>query len=226
MTGIKRFQVRKEKIRKRLLKYTRRAFHILPQIDKPRILDIGCGSGIPTLELARLGQGEVIGIDIDQTALDKFASNIAESGLSDRVRALNCSLIDMNFTEESFDIIWSEGSIYVIGFERGLKEWKRFLKPGGFMVIHDEQGDVNEKLVQISTCGYDLLGSFLLSKETWWKEYFAPLEKSITEAQTEYSNNLKVLEEIHQAQGELDTFKKNPERNSSVYFVMKRKQRK
>jgi len=221
--GVKRFQVRKEEIRKRLLKYTRRAFRMLPQIDKPLILDIGCGSGIPTLELARLGQGEVIGIDIDQLALDKFASNIAESGLSDRVRALNCSLINMNFPEMTFDIIWAEGSIYAIGFEKGLSEWKRFLKPNGFMVIHDEQGNVNEKLEQISKCGYGLLGYFLLSKETWWTEYFAPLEKLITEAQTKYFNDLKVLEEIHQAQEELDTFKKNPERNSSIYFVMKRK---
>jgi len=226
MTGVKGFQLRRGKIRKRLLKYIRKALRMLPKIDKPRILDIGCGSGIPTLELARLGQGEVIGIDIDQTALDKFASNIAESGLSDRVKALNCSLINMDFPEETFDIIWSEGSIYAIGFERGLREWKRFLKPGGFMVIHDEQGDVNDKLEQISKCGYELLGHFLLSKETWWKEYFAPLEKLITEAKTRGSNNLKLLEEIQQAQGELDTFYKDPELNSSVYFVMKRKQRK
>jgi ubiquinone/menaquinone biosynthesis C-methylase UbiE len=219
-----RFLVLKDKIRKRLLKYTRRAFRMLPQIDKPRILDIGCGSGIPTLELVRLSRGGVIGIDIDQTALDKFTSNIAESGLSDRVRALNCSLIDMNFPDNTFDIIWSEGSIYAIGFEKGLREWKRFLKPRGFMVIHDEQGNVNEKLEQISKCGYELQGHFLLSKETWWKEYFAPLEKLIIQAQTRGFNDLKVLEEIHQAQGELDMFKKNPERNSSVYFVAKRKQ--
>ena len=57
MTGDEPFQMRKDKIRKRFLKYTRKAFRMLPQIDKPRILDIGCGSGIPTLELARLGQG-------------------------------------------------------------------------------------------------------------------------------------------------------------------------
>ena len=216
----------RDEIRKRLLKYMRKAFRILPQMDKPRILDIGCGSGIPTLELARLSQGEVTGIDIDQPALDKFAVKIAETGLNRRVQALNCSIFDMDFPEETFDVIWSEGSIYAIGFEKGLREWKRFLKLGGFMVIHDEQGDVNEKLEQISTCGYELIGHFLLSKETWWKEYFAPLEKSVTEAETRGSNNVKVLEEIRQAREELDTFKKNPERNSSVYFVVKRKQRK
>ena len=219
-----RFDILKDKIRKRLLKYTRKAFRILPQMDKPRILDIGCGSGIPTLELARLSQGEVIGIDIDQPALDKFAIKIAEAGLNRRVQALNCSMFDMDFPEETFDIIWSEGSIYTMGFEKGLREWKRFLKPGGFMVIHDEQGDVNEKLGQIPEFGYELLGYFLLSKETWWVEYFAPLEKLITEAQTKYFNDLQVLEEVQQTQRELDMFNNNPERNSSVYFVMKKEQ--
>ncbi len=63
---------------------------------------------------------------------------------------------------------------------------------------------------------------FILSKETWWTEYFAPLEKLIAESQTRYTADPKMLEEIHQAQEELDMFKKNPERNSSVYFVMKR----
>jgi len=59
------FQRQKEGIRERLLKYTRRAFRMLPKLDKPCILDIGCGSGVPTVGLARLSGGEVIGIDID-----------------------------------------------------------------------------------------------------------------------------------------------------------------
>ena len=50
--------MKKDLVRKRLLKYTRKAFRMLSQMDKPRILDIGCGSGAPTLELARLSQGE------------------------------------------------------------------------------------------------------------------------------------------------------------------------
>jgi ubiquinone/menaquinone biosynthesis C-methylase UbiE len=196
---------------------------MLPQMDKPRILDIGCGSGIPSLELARLSQGEVIGIDIDQLALDKFTRKIKEIGLGDRVQAVNCSMFDMDFADESFDIIWSEGSIYAIGFERGLREWRQLLKPRGFMVIHDEQGNVEEKLEQIHNCGYDLLGYFILSEGTWWTEYFAPLEKLIAESRTRYTNDPKVLKQLHQAQDELDMFKKNPERNSSVCFVAKKK---
>jgi len=223
MTEGERFQVQKDKIRKRLLKYTRKAFRLTPRMDKPRILDIGCGSGISTLELARLGQGEIIGIDIDQAALDKFTAKIKEAGLADRIQAINCSMFDMDFADEIFDMIWSEGSIYAIGFERGLREWRRFLKPGGFMVVHDEQGNVKGKLKQISKCNYELIGYFILSEDTWWTEYFAPLEKLVAESRARYSDDPKVLEELRQAQKELDMFKKHPERNSSVCFVMKKK---
>jgi len=195
---------------------------MLPKFDKPRILDVGCGSGIPTMELARLSQGEVIGIDIDQPALDKLTKKIREAGFSDRVQAVNCSILDMAFPDESFDIIWSEGSIFVIGFKRGLQEWKRFLKPNGFIVIHDEEGNVTQKLDQISACGYELLGYFILNEDTWWAEYFAPLEKLICKTGTKYADDPKALEELHNAQWEIDMFKKNPEHNRSVCFVIKK----
>jgi ubiquinone/menaquinone biosynthesis C-methylase UbiE len=194
---------------------------MLPRLSKPRILDIGCGSGVSTMELARLSDGEVTGLDIDQDMLDVLRGNVEKAGLSDRVKVIDLSLLDMKFPDESFDVIWSEGSIFVIGFKKGLQEWKRLLKPGGFMVVHDERCDVEEKLDQISSCGYELLGYFELDTETWWTEYFAPLEKLVFEARKKYADSPEVLEAIHGAQRELDMFKKNPERNSSVCFVMK-----
>ena len=196
---------------------------MLPRVDKPRILDIGCGSGIPTLELARLGRGEIIGIDIDQSALDVFTSKIKEAGLSDRIRAINCSMFDMDFQYGSFDIIWCEGSIYPIGFEKGLREWKRFLKPSGHLVVHDEQGNISAKLQLVSDCGYELTGHFLLSQDTWRREYFTPLEELVKQFQTKLTDDPRISEEMHRAREELDMFRKNPERNSSVYFIMKSK---
>lgn len=216
------FQIQKDKIRKRLLKYTRKAFRMLSVPDNPRILDVGCGSGIPTIELARLSHGTVIGIDVDQPALDKFTTRIREMGFIDSVQSSNCSMVDMDFPNESYDVIWSEGSIYAIGFEKGIREWKRFLKTGGFTVVHDEQGNIDEKLQQISICGYELIDYFLLSKEDWWIEYFSPLEKLVGETRKISTNNLRIFKELHAAQGELDIFKKNPEYCSSVYFIMKK----
>ena len=218
-----RFLNKKELIRKRLTKYSRKALRMIPVINKPRILDIGCGSGVSTLELARLTDGEIIGLDIDQNALDRLNKKIEKAGLSDRFKTLNCSLLDMEFPDESFNIIWSEGSIFVIGFKKGLQEWKRLIRPGGFMVVHDEMGDVEQKLEQISSYGYELLGYFMLDTESWWNEYFAPLEKLVNETRTKYADDREVHEALNQAQSEMVFFRKFPERNRSVCFVMKRK---
>ena len=152
----------------------------------------------------------MIGIDIDQLAINRFARNIKEAGLTKRVQVLNYSMFGMDFRDNSFDILWAEGSIYTIGFEKGLKEWKRFLTPGGFLVVHDEQGNVKEKLEQISSCGYELLGHFLLSQDVWRIEYFAPLEKLVNQFQTKLIDDPKTSEELNQAQEELDMFRKNP----------------
>ena len=223
LSGEAQFQARKDRIRKRLLRYTRKAFRKLPQLDKPRVLDIGCGSGIPTMELARLTNGEIIGLDINEVLLNVLIGKIEKAGLSDRVKAMKCSIFDMEFPDESFDIIWAEGSIWVISFKRGLQEWKRFLKPNGFMVIHDEKGNIKGKLGQISNCGYELLDHFILNEDTWWAEYFAPLEKLICETRTTDPDDQKVLEALHNAQWEIDMFKKNPQKNSSVFFIMKKR---
>jgi len=221
-SGEAQFQIRKDRIRKRFLKYTRKAFQMLPQQDKPRILDIGCGSGVPTMELSRLSNGEITGLDINQPLLDRLTRKIKKAGMSDRVKTLKCSILDMEFPEESFDIIWAEGSIHVIGFERGLQEWKQFLKPNGFMVVHDEKGNIQEKMEQISICGYELLDYFMLNVDLWWTEYFVPLKRLVDDARIKYADDPKALAEADNGQWELDMFKKNPELNSSAFFVMKR----
>ena len=217
------FQIQKDELRKHLLKFTRKAFQMLPKLDNPRILDVGCGSGVPTMELARLSNGTIVGFDIDQSLLDLFIKKIIKLGISDRIRVIKCSIYDMEFPDESFDIIWAEGSISVIGFKKGLQEWKRFLKSNGYIVVHDEKGDIEEKLEQISSCGYELLDYFILNEDIWWAEYFAPLEKLISETRTKYTDEPKVLEQLHNAQREIDMFKKNPKLNSSGFFIMQKK---
>jgi len=215
-------QTQKDRIRKRLLKYTKKAFRILPPLAKPCILDIGCGSGIPTIELAGLTDGVITGIDVDTAMLDLLRRKIEKAGLSERVKTVKCSIPDMAFPDESFDLIWAEGSIHVIGFTRGLRGWKRFLKPGGYMVIHDERSNLEKKLAQISTCGYELLGHFELDSGVWWAEYFAPMAEFVNRTRNRYAGDDEALKVLHGEQMEIDNFKKNPERNSSAFFILKR----
>ena len=225
MTEETAFQIYKDLLREGLSKYTKKAFCVLPELDKPRILDIGCGSGVPTMELARLSDGQITGLDINQSLLDRLAIKVEEAGLTDRVKTLKCSIFDMDFPDESFDIIWSEGSIAAIGFKKGLEEWRRLLKPNGFLAVHDEMGNVTEKLEQVSGCGYELLEYFTLGEDTWWIEYYAPLEKRINEIRTEHATDPEVLVELDNDQQEIDMFKKNPGRYTSVFFIMRKSDR-
>jgi len=129
----------------------------------------------------------------------------------------------MDFPNESFDIIWAEGSIHIIGFERGLREWRRFLKPDGFMIVHDDMGNITEKMEQISSCGYELLEHFTLDEDTWWFEYYSPLERRINEIRAQYADKAEVLALLDRDQREIDMFKKNPSRFCSVFFIMKKR---
>ena len=212
----------KDSLREGFIKYTRKAFDMFPRLDRPRILDIGCGAGCPTLGLARLSDGEITGLDIDQPSLDRAAERIEEAGLSERVKVMNRSMFDMDFPDEHFDIIWAEGSIAAMGLERGLKEWRRLLGPGGFLAVHDEMGDVPSKLEQISGCGYELLDYFALSEEIWWDGYFAPLGVRIGEIRASCGDDPEALAMVEEDQRFVDMFRENPEKNSSVFFVMRK----
>ena len=207
---------------KGLVKYTRKAFRTLPKMTNPCILDIGCGSGVPTMELAKLSDGEIMAIDTSQTALDRLASKIKKAGLAARVKAVKCSMLNMDFPDLSFDIIWAEGSIAVIGFEKGLTEWWRLLKTEGFLVVHDDLGDLTEKRRQISQCGYELINHFVLNEDIWWNEYYAPLEKKLNEVRVKHTNDKKTIAVLNDDQREIETFKRDPKRYRSIFFIMRK----
>jgi SAM-dependent methyltransferase len=226
------------------LEYTRKAFRMLPKLDNPRILDVGCGRGDPTLELARLSGGEVIGVDISQPALDELARRIQQAGWSDRVRVLNRSMLDMDFPAESFDIIWAEGAVFVIGFERSIQEWRRFLKPNGFLVIHEmtwlcpdppaEIADhwraiypgirsAPEYIQQVPPYGYEVIGHLPLPEEAWWLDYYGPLETRIRELREKYAGDSEVQRVLDNRQREVDLFKKHSRWYGSAFYVMQKK---
>jgi ubiquinone/menaquinone biosynthesis C-methylase UbiE len=212
----------KDHFRERLNKYTRKAFHMLPKLEKPRILDIGCGSGVPTIELANLSDGEIIGIDINQSLLDKLNRKIEEEGFSSRMKTVKCSLFDIDFPDESFDIIWAEGSIWTIGFEKGLKQWRRLLKRKGFLVVHDEIKTVSNKLKKITSCGYKLINHFLLPEDAWWIEYYRPFEIRAKELHMKYKKDSEALKILKKYQDEIVMVKRNPKGHSSAFYIMQK----
>jgi len=212
----------KDKLRKGFLGYTRHAYQTLPTIERPIIFDAGCGTGVPTVELTQLSDGHIIAMDVDESALHELKCKIAYNKLAERIDIIICSLFKMCFHDESFDIIWAEGSINLIGFERGLFEWRRYLKPGGFLIVHDEPENLSHKIKQISACKYNLLDHFILSEDIWQQNYFAPLEKYISTKYQGQSDGTESSELIEQDRQFITEFKQYPARFRSAFFIMRR----
>lgn len=223
--------------------YTQKAFEMIPHIKQPHILDVGCGPGLQTIKLAKLTDGEILGIDIHQPYLDQLDNSAKKEKLSDRIKTLNKSMINMDFPEEYFDIIWAEGSIFIIGFERGLSEWKKFIKKNGYLAIHEmtwlkdnppkEIYDywqkiysaittVEKNLEIIKKCNYKLIGYFTLPEDAWWDLYYNPLEKRLKELGLKYKDNPKALEMINEEQNEINLYRKYNEWYGSVFYVMQK----
>jgi len=98
--------------------------------NESRIADIGCGTGGQTMVLAQNAPGKITGIDLFPTFIDLFNANAARLNLQDRVRGIVGSMDKLPFQEEELDLIWCEGAIYNIGFERGLNEWRKLREKG------------------------------------------------------------------------------------------------
>jgi SAM-dependent methyltransferase len=96
---------------------------------------------------------------------------------------------------QQWDLIWSEGAIYNIGFERGLREWRRFLKPDGYLVVSEacwfteqrpdeierfwvdaypEIDTLANKPRQVQQAGYLPVSMFILPETCWTDHFYTP----------------------------------------------------
>jgi SAM-dependent methyltransferase len=101
----------------------------LSGVSPKRIVDLGCGTGASALPLARLTGAEVVGVDTHQPFLDALTG----------IQAVNASMDDLPFADGEFDLVWAEGSAYLIGFDRALSLWRRLIAPGGALVLTEAE---------------------------------------------------------------------------------------
>ncbi|MGX9366775.1 class I SAM-dependent methyltransferase [Desulfoplanes sp. PS50] len=105
--------------------------------SESRIADIGCGTGGQTLVLAEHAPGRITALDLFPEFIAILEDRVRTAGLQDRIKGVVGSMEALSFQDGELDLIWSEGAIYNIGFERGINEWHRFLKKGGFLAVSE-----------------------------------------------------------------------------------------
>ncbi|MBD2771785.1 class I SAM-dependent methyltransferase [Iningainema tapete] len=220
---------------------TRKAFSLLTLPPKPSILDIGCGSGMQTLELAKLTDGKITAVDNHQPFLEELKRRSLSQGVSDRVVTVNASMFSLKFEANSFDLIWSEGAIYIIGFEQGLKTWQPFLNKGGYLVVSElswlksnpptevkkfweanypQMKSIENNLKIVEDSGYLKVGHFVLAESAWWDNYYTPVEERIEVLRNKYKDNVAVNRELDISLSEIEMYRNYSDWYGYVFYLM------
>jgi len=216
------YQKEKDAIRQRLEPYSKKAFHFLPYMSQPIILDIGCGTGFSTILLATDTDGNVVGIDIDRDSLDILQEKIARFDLEDRIRIIHDSITHHRFNKNSFDIIWAEGSLFIMGFKQSLTDWYQLIKPKGFLVVHDAMDAIDKKLEMIPDLGYLVINHFMITETQWWTTYFSPLKDLIKRYEQHSKTDEKLYDLLLKEKDEVSLYESDPSAQSSFYAILQK----
>jgi len=204
------------------------------------LLDIGCGPGMQTVALATAVDCDVAALDIHREYLRELKDRAETAGIANRIAILAGDMQASPFAREQFDLIWSEGAAYIMGFERALVEWKRLLKPGGYIAVtelvwlrpdapteladffgseYPAMAHVEANLTTIRACGYDSKGHFTLPDTAWWEHYYTPLTAKLPSIRERYAGDSEALSVIDMTEREIEMRRRFPNWYGYEFFV-------
>jgi cyclopropane fatty-acyl-phospholipid synthase-like methyltransferase len=208
-----------------------------------KIADIGCGSGAQTVTLAQNIDGQITAVDLFPELLRKVDIKTQEKGLTDKIITLKKSMDDLDFDREEFDIIWSEGAIYIMGFKAGIKNWKEFLKPGGYLAVSEitwitgsrpeeiekywnneypEIDTASNKIEILEKNGFSPVGYFILPQSSWIDNYYKPIEDRFDDFLTKHNNSQNARKLVENEKEEIRIYKKYKEYFSYGFYIAKK----
>ncbi len=221
---------------------TLRALGMLDDLpENPNVLDIGCGSGLQTLVLAEELRTKIVAIDNHGPLLNALHLSAEQAGLNIETHEL--SMMELPFARERFDLLWAEGSIFIIGLERGLREFFRYLKPGGYLAftelcwfVDDPPAEVTEffaveypdirsadKVCQEARdCGYRVVDRYNLPDSAWWDDYYTPMMARMEELKQRNVGITEAEEVYARLETEIDMFRKYSASYGYTFFVLQK----
>jgi ubiquinone/menaquinone biosynthesis C-methylase UbiE len=207
------------------------------------ILDVGCGAGRQTLHLAKYLRGNITAIDYFPVMLDIINKRIKDAGLCDRIKTIQCSMDNMPFKDEEFDLVWSEGAVFIVGFEKGINDWRRFIKKGGYLAVTDaawmtagrpdeinnywnncypDIDIVSNNIKKIENAGYVPVANFALPEECWIENYYLPLQKQDEAFLKRHNYSQAAKDVVEETAQEFNMYKTYKDYYSYVFYIMKK----
>ncbi len=212
--------------------------------NKPlKVADIGSGTGAQTITLAQNIEGKITAVDLFPEFLTKINAKAKEKGLEDKIITLEKSMEKLPFDSEEFDIIWSEGAIYIMGFEAGIKSWQEYLKPGGYIALSEitwltssrpeeieeywdneypEIDTASNKIRILEENNFSPVGYFVLSEESWMENYYKPMEERFDDFLSKYNNSETAKNLVKFEKEEIKKYKKYKIYLSYGFYIAKK----
>jgi len=221
-----------------------KALSFLDNLDSiSRVADLACGTGGQTMVLAQNITGSITGVDICPDFINVFNDNAKKLGFQERVKGVVGSMEELSFQKEEFDLIWSEGAIDSIGFEKGISYWNGFLKKNGHIAVTcpswltDERpaeiekfwvdavhglGTIGENISIMQKAGYNLVAAFTLPEKCWIDNYFIPREAAEKALLEKYSGNKTVEAFLDDDKYEVELYSKYKQYYGYVFYIGKK----
>ncbi|MDY7001465.1 MAG: class I SAM-dependent methyltransferase, partial [Thermodesulfobacteriota bacterium] len=195
------------------------------------------------LNMASLTKGKITAVDNHAPFVGLLAEAVRDKGLESRIRPLVGDMTALDFPDRNFDLIWCEGAIYNIGFDKGISSWRRLLRPGGCMAVSEAvwlRPDVPEEcqrfwdecypairgvranLDAIGAHGFDVLGHFTQGQECWTQEFNAPLKERMRLMEEKYPNDEAAGAVLKRLRHEIDMYDRYKDYYGYEFFVMRR----
>jgi serine/threonine-protein kinase HipA len=220
---------------------TKEVFACLRGLPKrPAILDIGCGQAPEAFDLLDVTDGHITAVDLFEPFLDKASARAKAEGIGDdRLAFERGDMGELEYDDESFDLIWSEGAIYLLGFEAGLRAWQKFVKRGGFVVVSEltwlkskrtpiaesfwgnaypTMGTVASNRAAAEAAGYEVVGTMILPLDDWRDGYYTPMKAAIAEGRGQHGPQAA----FDEMEDEITVFEKSAGDYSYVFYILKR----
>ena len=220
---------------------TQRALQFIPSLSENSfILDIGCGTGMQTMVLAKHTPSQILATDLIPGMINHLEEKVEKEQLGNRVKCMVASMDCLPLEDESFDVIWAEGSIFIIGFEKGMKEWRKFLKPGGYIAVTEACWFTNSRPKEIENywksmypgidtvdatirvmeeAGYKAVAHFMLPELCWTDNYYVSMSKRIKEYEELSISNEAVKTLLDCLKTEIDMYEKYKAYYGYVFFI-------
>jgi SAM-dependent methyltransferase len=208
-----------------------------------RILDIGCGNGAQTLDLARTIDGTIVAVDNHQPFLDELERRARGEGLLHKIELRHKDMGALGDEDGTFDLVWAEGCLFVVGFEPGLKICFDRLEPGGLAAVSElawlrpdppaecreffeheypamADAGANERLIAAS--GLELVDRFVQPESAWWEPYYGPLGERVQHLRTKYRDDRERLAMLDGIQAEIETYRAYSAFYGNVFYLLRR----